>query len=174
MLQEGPVLCAKILNQWIHIFWNVPPCHWLSGSRHLPASSGSNRPSPSNCFVFDCATLKIKALLHNVWNHSPSDTMSHPRRPESLAKLLSELHNLQLWQHSTLLWLCSPSPSQQSGILMTGHLKVSMLLQVKQKHGHICMAQWQCYFFSILSTSYGQHGASGRTVRASLHPNLDV
>jgi hypothetical protein len=49
-----------------------------------------------------------------------------------------------------------------------------MLLQVKWKHGHICTAQWQCYFFSILSTSFGQHGASGRTVRASLHPNLDV
>lgn len=117
---------------------------------------------------------KGTTILHNVWNHSPSDTVSLPRRHESLAKLLWELHNLQLRQHPTLLWLCSPSPSQQSGILMTGHLKVSMLLQVKRKHGHICTAQWQCYFFSILYTSCGQHGASGRTVRASLHPNLDV
>lgn len=117
---------------------------------------------------------KGTTILHNVWNHSPSDTASYPRRPESLANLLWELHNLQLQQHPTLLWLHSPSPSQQSGILMTGHLNISMLLQVKRKHGHICTAQWQCYFFSILSTSCGQHGASGRTVRANLHPNLDV
>lgn len=66
---------------------------------------------------------KGTTVLHNVWNNSPSDTMSHPRRPESSAILLWELHNLQLWQRSVFLWLCSPSPSQQSGILMTGYLK---------------------------------------------------
>jgi hypothetical protein len=70
---------------------------------------------------------KDTTILHSVWNYSPNDTMSHPRRPESLAKLLWELHNLQLRQHSTLIWLCSPSPSQKSGILMTGHLKVPIL-----------------------------------------------
>lgn len=124
------MLCTKILNQWIYIFWKVPLCHWVSGFRysegsqclHLQGQAGQVQTTVSS---FNYVTLEMQALRFFKISASthPVKTVSHPRRPASSATLLWELHNLLLQQCLTLLWLCSPSPSQQSETMMTWHLK---------------------------------------------------